>query len=49
VATEFGGVDASTRPHLEVSDVAAHVRHILELPRHVQVHDILVRPTRQLV
>lgn len=34
-------------PCLQAQDMADHVRHILELPKHVQVHDILVRPTQQ--
>jgi NADP-dependent 3-hydroxy acid dehydrogenase YdfG len=34
-------------PVLEGQDIAEHVRHILELPKHVQIHDILVRPTQQ--
>ena len=32
---------------LQSEDMAAHVKHILELPKHVQITDILVRPTTQ--
>lgn len=33
--------------YLAAEDLAAHVKHILELPKHVQIHDIIVRPTQQ--
>ena len=32
---------------LQAEDMAANIRHILELPKHVQITDILVRPTTQ--
>lgn len=32
---------------LQADDMAAHIRHIMEMPKHVQIHDILVRPTQQ--
>lgn len=34
-------------PVLQPRDVAAAVRHVLTAPAHVQVHDILLRPTQQ--
>jgi NADP-dependent 3-hydroxy acid dehydrogenase YdfG len=34
-------------PCLQPEDIARAVRYVLEQPDHVQVHDILVRPTRQ--
>lgn len=34
-------------PVLQPEDIAAAVAYILEQPDHVQVHDLLVRPTRQ--
>ena len=35
-------------PCLQAEDMAQHVKHILEMPKHVQIHDILVRPTLQM-
>jgi len=32
---------------LEAKDIAATCLHVLELPEHVQIHDVLVRPTEQ--
>ena len=32
---------------LQAEDMADHVKYILETPKHVQVTDILVRPTEQ--
>ena len=32
---------------LESKDIAATCLHLLELPEHVQIHDVLVRPTEQ--
>ncbi|CAL4124913.1 unnamed protein product, partial [Meganyctiphanes norvegica] len=32
---------------LQPQDVAASVVHVLSAPKHVQIHDILVRPTEQ--
>jgi NADP-dependent 3-hydroxy acid dehydrogenase YdfG len=32
---------------LKSEDIADHVKFIMEAPRHVQIHDILVRPTEQ--
>ncbi len=32
---------------LQAEDMAEHVRHILEMPKHVQINDIMVRPTQQ--
>lgn len=34
-------------PVLQAEDIAAWVTHVLSAPAHVQVHDILVRPTAQ--
>ncbi len=34
-------------PVLQPADVAKSVRYILEAPPHMQVHDLLLRPTRQ--
>jgi len=34
-------------PVLQPDDIAASVRHVLAAPPHAQVHDVLVRPTRQ--
>ena len=28
-------------------DIAENVKHILSLPKHAQIHDILMRPTQQ--
>ena len=35
-------------PCLQAEDMAQHVKHILEVPKHAQIHDILVRPTQQM-
>ena len=32
---------------LQAEDVAEQVRNILQTPKHVQIHDILMRPTEQ--
>ena len=32
---------------LQAQDMADHVKYILETPKHVQITDILVRPTEQ--
>ena len=32
---------------LQASDMAESVKYIMSAPKHVQVHDILVRPTKQ--
>ena len=32
---------------LDAKDIAATCLHLLELPEHVQIHDVLVRPTEQ--
>ena len=32
---------------LQAEDMADHVKYILETPKHVQITDILVRPTEQ--
>ena len=34
---------------LEAKDIADSVEHTLACPRHVQIHDILIRPTEQAV
>jgi NADP-dependent 3-hydroxy acid dehydrogenase YdfG len=34
-------------PMVQPEDIARTVLHVLSLPEHVQVHDVLVRPTRQ--
>jgi NADP-dependent 3-hydroxy acid dehydrogenase YdfG len=58
VETEFasnyahGDPEAAERTYarfkvLEPDDVARSVVHMLEAPAHVQIHDMLVRPTRQ--
>ncbi len=57
VETEFaagywGDADAARRTYerykaLEPEDVAALILHALSRPDHVQIHDVLVRPTRQ--
>lgn len=58
VETEFASVyrrddpDAAAQtygryPCLQPEDVAATVQFVLEAPAHVQVHDVLVRPTAQ--
>lgn len=57
VETEFAAVyhgneEAAQRTYsrlkvLEPEDVAATVRYVLSQPRHVQVHDVLMRPTEQ--
>lgn len=57
VETEFaevfnGSAEAAKEAYsrfkvLEARDVAAAVRYVLEAPPHVQVHDILLRPTAQ--
>lgn len=57
VETEFhehylGSVDAAREtyarfPVLQPEDIADTVRHVLSLPPHAQVHDVLMRPTRQ--
>ena len=57
VETEFAAVYSSSEqaaretyarfPCLQPEDVAAAVLHALEQPPHVQIHDILLRPTRQ--
>ena len=35
-------------PVIQPEDIAAQVRFMLQQPAHVQIHDILVRPTQQL-
>lgn len=57
VETEFaeiyhGSAEAAERTYgrfkvLEAEDVAATVLHVLEAPPHVEVHDVLMRPTEQ--
>ncbi|MBX3184991.1 MAG: SDR family NAD(P)-dependent oxidoreductase [Polyangiaceae bacterium] len=57
VATEFhqgyfGSVERaqaaySQFPVLQPTDIAKSVRYVLEAPPHMQVHDLLLRPTRQ--
>ncbi len=32
---------------LQAEDMAREVEHIMAAPKHVQIHDILVRPTEQ--
>ena len=32
---------------LDPQDIASTVLHMLQLPKHVQIHDVLVRPTEQ--
>jgi NADP-dependent 3-hydroxy acid dehydrogenase YdfG len=34
-------------PVIQPDDVASTIRHVLSLPPHVQVHDVLMRPTEQ--
>ena len=34
-------------PCLQPDDIADAVRYVLAAPAHVQVHDVLVRPTEQ--
>lgn len=59
VETEFDSVQNKDKPEkinkvyesiecLQAEDMAAHVKHILELPKRVQINDILVRPTQQI-
>jgi NADP-dependent 3-hydroxy acid dehydrogenase YdfG len=48
----FGSEEAAQRsygrfPVLQPDDVARTIRHLLAQPPHVQIHDVLVRPTRQ--
>ena len=48
----FGSQDAARKaysrfPVLQPEDIASTVRHVLSLPPHAQVHDVLMRPTRQ--
>ncbi|XP_064606930.1 dehydrogenase/reductase SDR family member 11-like [Liolophura sinensis] len=38
----------NTRQYLEAKDIADMVVTVLSTPKHVQIHDILVRPTEQL-
>lgn len=53
VKTEFwerasnGKMSIEKMPSLEPNDIADSVRYILSAPPHVQVHDILIRPTAQ--
>jgi len=37
----------NSMPCLQVSDIADSVRYVMSAPVHVQVHDILMRPTQQ--
>ena len=53
VATEFPTVagvpqmlDMMKEP-LTSEDMADHIRYIIQAPPHVQIHDIMVRPTGQ--
>jgi len=32
---------------LEAKDIANSIKFVMESPKHVQIHDILVRPTQQ--
>ena len=32
---------------LQAEDMAKAIKYMIEAPKHVQVHDILVRPTKQ--
>ena len=34
---------------LVAEDMAASIKFIIEAPKHVQIHDIMVRPTSQLI
>jgi len=48
----FGDREAAERaysrfPVLQPADIASTVRHVLSLPPHAQVHDVLMRPTHQ--
>lgn len=47
----FGDVSKSTVPllekQLEPEDIAGVVEHILSTPKHVQIHDVLMRPVTQ--
>ena len=54
VATEFPQVagvpemlDRMKEP-LTSEDMADHIKYIIQAPPHVQIHDIMVRPTGQL-
>lgn len=52
VKTEFmarsgSGATYEGRPVLSAEDVAEAVKYILAAPAHVQVHDVLMRPTQQ--
>ncbi len=57
VETEFAEVMSGSRetaeavyarfPCLQPADIAATVMHILSQPDHVQIHDVLLRPTQQ--
>ena len=33
---------------LQVKDMANHIKHILELPKHVHINDIVVQPTGEV-
>ena len=35
-------------PCLQAEDMVQQIKHILEQPRHVQIHDILIRATQQM-
>jgi len=44
--TIFGAFKMS--PSFQAKDIADSVLHVLSAPRHVQIHDIIVRPTEQV-
>lgn len=54
VSTEFGAVSGaqamfdSFEGPLEAPDIADLIKYVIEAPTHVQIHDIMVRPTNQL-
>merc|ERR1712029_363809 len=54
VATEFPqvagvpGMLPSIKEPLTSEDMADHIKYIIQAPPHVQIHDIMVRPTGQL-
>ena len=54
VSTEFGAVSGAGsmfdnfKEPLTSEDMADTIKYIIQAPSHVQIHDIMVRPTAQL-
>ncbi len=40
-------LDIHSRPALSIADVVEQLRHVLEMPAHVDINDILMRPVGQ--